>query len=593
MKRNPSRPGPIGTSCLTCKHRRKRCDQTRPFCVRCTTGGFDCLGYGHLERQFLSPNTQEFDRHVNEAEGARGSPPLDLSTGRLNTGLSPHGFSMIPPATVIDGYSDISSLSYFNESGPKVHSQEIATSPDAFVTPVQSPHSSCAGSSPRNCPSENSGAGALVSQYQTHGNILRNGLITTASARRPPTAPFWLPAHPRILSLTPDDTGQMTDFILLQYERITKLGYFRPLSRQVAHIRKTLIHRIRTSPTMRLLMFLGCKVFESHLDGTAEEKFPLYASWLNRLDRQLLSTPAWTLSPAEYQTHLAGTLGVIALKFRLSNSTNVYQLLKDSAPAFLQIALMETTWQWTPLNPTSVSLAHLLASPRYELAHFALIDSLCSMAYVLPHVVDYDTSVPPFGEDVHPIEWVHGCPTEFQLILVDINNYSHQRREGHKLDWQLTEKRLKSWNSAVKISEEGESLKTVARLAVQESWRHTLLIYLYMAVYGVASDDARVQASVRQIFQLTSTANPAKTSVINIHLLVQFLFAGACARSEKQRAVARRRLGEVSQEGLWVIRGSDFVSLLDHLWHGAAAGGRPIRWSDYAFSRQVALPIPI
>ncbi|KAG8735956.1 hypothetical protein FRC10_009960, partial [Ceratobasidium sp. 414] len=68
--------------------------------------------------------------------------------------------------------------------------------------------------------------------------------------------------------------------------------------------------------------------------------------------------------------------------------------------------------------------------------------------------------------------------------------------------------------------------------------------------------------------------------------------AGACARSEKQRAVARRRLGEISQDTPWMIRGSDFVPVLDHLWHGAAANGQPIHWGDYASSRRAALPVP-
>ncbi|KAG9092961.1 hypothetical protein FS749_015296 [Ceratobasidium sp. UAMH 11750] len=540
------------------------------------------------------PTIREIDRRINEVDGARDPPPLDLSTRQFNSRLFPHELSTMPPATVIDGYSDLSPSSYSDEAGSEDRNQEIATSSDTFVTPFQSPHSSCAQLSPRTCSSENSGACALASpQYQAHDNSLHDALVATISAWRPPSAPVLLPARLRILSLTPDDTGQMIDFILSQYDQIIKLAYFRPLSQQVAHIRKSLTQRIQASRTTRLLMFLGCKVFESLLEGTTAEKFPLYASWLNRFDQQLLSIPGWTLSPAEYQSHLVGTLEVAFLKFRLSNNTNVYRLLRESAPAFLQIALAETTWRWTSLNPTSVSLAHLLASSRYELSHFALLDSLCSMVYVLPHVIDYDTSVPPFGEDVNHVEWVHGCPAEFQLILVDINNYSHQRREGHDLDWQLTEQRLKSWKPEVQTSEEGESLRAVARLAVQESWRHTLLIYLYMAVCGVTNDDDRVQASVRQIFQLTSTVNPPKTSVINIHLLVQFLFAGICARSEKQRAIARRRLGEVFHERLWVIRGSDFVPVLDHLWHGAAANGRPIRWSDYAFSRQVILPIPI
>ncbi|KAH7338127.1 hypothetical protein B0J17DRAFT_411633 [Rhizoctonia solani] len=48
-----NRPGPKGTSCLTCKQRHKKCDQRVPTCERCEKGGFDCLGYEHnSEKRF-------------------------------------------------------------------------------------------------------------------------------------------------------------------------------------------------------------------------------------------------------------------------------------------------------------------------------------------------------------------------------------------------------------------------------------------------------------------------------------------------------------------------------------------------------------
>lgn len=39
------------------------------------------------------------------------------------------------------------------------------------------------------------------------------------------------------------------------------------------------------------------------------------------------------------------------------------------------------------------------------------------------------------------------------------------------------------------------------------------------------------------------------------------------------------------------MRGVDFVPVLDHLWHGAAVNGRPIKWSDYMRSREIMLPV--
>ncbi|KAH7322300.1 hypothetical protein B0J17DRAFT_683565 [Rhizoctonia solani] len=35
--------------CFTCKRRKKKCDEQRPYCRRCIQGDFDCLGYGFPE----------------------------------------------------------------------------------------------------------------------------------------------------------------------------------------------------------------------------------------------------------------------------------------------------------------------------------------------------------------------------------------------------------------------------------------------------------------------------------------------------------------------------------------------------------------
>ncbi|CEL53620.1 hypothetical protein RSOLAG1IB_06475 [Rhizoctonia solani AG-1 IB] len=45
-----SRPGPLGSSCLTCKRRHKKCDLRQPVCKRCEVGRFKCEGYGHNKR---------------------------------------------------------------------------------------------------------------------------------------------------------------------------------------------------------------------------------------------------------------------------------------------------------------------------------------------------------------------------------------------------------------------------------------------------------------------------------------------------------------------------------------------------------------
>jgi hypothetical protein len=164
-----------------------------------------------------------------------------------------------------------------------------------------------------------------------------------------------------------------------------------------------------------------------------------------------------------------------------ADGINTYQLLRSAAPAFLETVFADSTLWPNPHNFTSVSLAHVLASNYYELGRFVFLDSLYSMAYALPQVIEYDTSIPPFKSDVQPIEWVHGCPVEFQIALVDINARSNaQNRFGPEADWRPIEHRIKSWQPIARTTSDDESWKSVALLAVQESWRHTLLIYLYM-----------------------------------------------------------------------------------------------------------------
>lgn len=45
------------------------------------------------------------------------------------------------------------------------------------------------------------------------------------------------------------------------------------------------------------------------------------------------------------------------------------------------------------------------------------------------------------------------------------------------------------------------------------------------------------------------------------------------------------------KQNVWVLRGADFALVLDHLWRGAGADGRPTTWDDYVNSRWAALPL--
>lgn len=63
-------------------------------------------------------------------------------------------------------------------------------------------------------------------------------------------------------------------------------------------------------------------------------------------------------------------------------------------------------------------------------------------------------------------------------MLAKINAF---RDQSFVDDWQQIERRLMSWQARLSYQlQVPESWKSVAWLAVQESWRQTLLIYLYL-----------------------------------------------------------------------------------------------------------------
>ncbi|KAG8744453.1 hypothetical protein FRC10_010123 [Ceratobasidium sp. 414] len=342
---------------------------------------------------------------------------------------------------------------------------------------------------------------------------------------------------------------------MLQYERLLDLSFLTPAVKQYSLLREALAWYLQYSDENRWANLLGCKIFECIVDGTSRQKLGLYVCQLQGLDQRLRSTPDLHFTPSESYNLLAATLQVSFLKIMFVNGTSTYQILHQTAPIFLQLVFANPSLWLDPTDLTSLSLAHVLASAHYELGRFVLVDALYSMTYGLPQVIEYDTSAPPFMSDVQPVEWVYGCPVVLKMALVDINKRCNARnRVRPEPDWRPIEYRIKSWVPAVYAAPSDETWKSIARLAVHESWRHTLLIYLYMGVCGVKSDDYRVQASVRQVFQLTNSIKGFERPLVDIHFLAQYLIA---------RVLAARRIATWLEKDLQLLLTTGSGSFVD------------------------------
>ncbi|KAF8594954.1 hypothetical protein BDV93DRAFT_122801 [Ceratobasidium sp. AG-I] len=305
----------------------------------------------------------------------------------------------------------------------------------------------------------------------------------------------------------------------------------------------------------------------------------------------------------------------------ISSNAAGYALFKHTVPYLLQMASTMPNL-WAPNSAIYISRA--LNCEQFEVRAFILVDTVAALAFGVPPLLVYDTTVMSRVVDEDEkreerkrlLEWVYGCPAEIVLIMAKVNAWRTSRMiEASAVasasgssgldtlgsafsggigpttpdpeEWRAIERLLNCWTPVVEQFDGASSY--VPRLAVQESWRQGVFIYLYMGMCGVSSDDARVRSCVKQVVQLASTVKEG--TLLEPHLFIPCLLAAAAARHESHRALLRTKLGAARNENIWLLRGIDFVPVMDKLWHGAGAGGAPVRWDDYVQAREAVFPI--
>ncbi|KAL3463156.1 fungal-specific transcription factor domain-containing protein [Aspergillus heterothallicus] len=90
------------SGCLTCKRRRKRCDEAKPSCQSCMRLGLACEGYGSMWATPLGPGAHVFQQieHPKQRKSSRSPTPSVSTTARSPGQASPGRFSIESPATV-------------------------------------------------------------------------------------------------------------------------------------------------------------------------------------------------------------------------------------------------------------------------------------------------------------------------------------------------------------------------------------------------------------------------------------------------------------------------------------------------------------
>ncbi|QRW25915.1 Fungal specific transcription factor domain [Rhizoctonia solani] len=292
-------------------------------------------------------------------------------------------------------------------------------------------------------------------------------------------------------------------------------------------------------------------------------------------------------SLSDLADRLMAQLELTYLGFIAAGSTLGYQLLQKALPGFLRLVAADPNLvAEQPDGGLLVSFPRAFGTSLQEIKRFIIYDMATGFLLGVPPLLEYDYygKCDPVS---HGSEWIHGVPVPLVEIISQINSW----RAGFKVpldDWQILESRVMVWEVQPLPIEDGDSRMNVARLAIQEGWRHVVLIYIYMGICGVSSHDSRVQASIAQIIQLEGIVAGLP---ISIHMLMHYVVAGMGARYEQQRSIIRQKLVSFKGKGAWLFQGPEFTQILDHLWHGAGAGGAPVMWDDYVQSRCTVIHI--
>ncbi|KAF8603794.1 hypothetical protein BDV93DRAFT_606492 [Ceratobasidium sp. AG-I] len=492
------------SGCLTCRQRRKKCDETKPFCVRCTKGDYKCLGYSQLPRASSSKS-----KHTEvEREAAASELLSNIVYVPVNESL----------------YNTYSSLDEWT-----------------------------------------------ITNKQRLGNAL-----TSRQADKPPNF------VPRGVLFDPAAFSHMIPLILSQYQRFQRRIFrYRPTE-------EGLTQRVIGSNITRWTMYIQAKVAQAFSDGGIWEH---YLGWVDRFHGELIQSPASSeLTVNELRARLSGLHDLCTCAYMIADTRKGYPLFKKCIPLLLQlVAKYPGLWS----SNSSISIARALHAQGYEIKCFVFFDTMSALALGTPPFLHYDAAFPAHTSGTSFMEQIYGCPAYLVVLLAYINAWRASEWLGQaRLEygaWREAEQMLREWSPH--IEDEDESSNFVQRFAVQECWRHAVFIYLYMGRCDVDSADPRVQASVRQVVQLASTVEPG--GQFELHLSMPCLVAGVAAQQEMHRATLLKKIRGSDKVNVWVVRGADFVSVLDHLWRGVGADGRPTTWGDYVNSRCIALPLDV
>ncbi|CAE6530518.1 unnamed protein product [Rhizoctonia solani] len=555
--KHKSAPGPRAESCLTCRQRKKKCDKGRPSCQRClkSKGRFICLGYD-----------SETSEPEIELEKPRRAPPR---TARIM--IFPSLRMGVEFGDAVPGSSV--RTAYFGTPVSAAEINDYLTPSDLLVVPGSPKDSSLIPAVP-------------IQRYDQEA-----GREYITPSGKPYNVVAWSPpaSIPRGVNANKKMRESYVFFILEGYQN-HRLGMF---FRCAISLQGIIMAQMKRPLTLGFT-YLAAKIFETFSGNPEKVAIKSCSHWVTRYASRIMSSDE-SLNPYPSTQEIGDKLtGLIELSIAQSivfGTAAGYSSFRLALPTFLRLVSYDPTLlvEQGRNGLLCISLPAVLISHQGELGRFVFQDIMCSLVLGLPTLAEYDSTGFPIvpGSDLAPdkVHGVHGVPMEMIVNISEVHNWRAQRKVA---DWSELEMRAWTWTWSQRDIQSEESAVMVHRVAIQEAWRHATLIYMYMGMCGVTSDDRRVQASVNQIVKLMGVVG---NTLMDVHFSALTIVAGIAAQNELQRALILQKLRSFTGVRSWKFRGRDFAHILEHLWRDSAVNCAAVRWDDYVQARCKVLPI--
>ncbi|CAE6467187.1 unnamed protein product [Rhizoctonia solani] len=592
------------TGCFTCKSKHKKCDETKPQCLRCQKAHIECLGYTYIQDP-NKPNGKPRTLPGPRIAGRSRAPTLQTTLDLLaNTGASVGG-------RIGKLAEDIHTL---NRSAPSSANGSIThltadyhTSHGLVVNTISSlPVQTFSETSITT--SMTSGQASLLTALFSLEQPPDMGLPLARPGANPRVPLVWAPHHIEEHENNPEAVGDIRPELVLDKTAISNALPF------VLQGYAALIGRIALEP-QKLMSSARDFVFRHFEDGEqsrwivgllanvgsgiatvrvmeGKQEPELLISALSSAVRRRLATVKSSIKSTrlEQAKALDSALKVVVLHVYANSPAEAITLRREAAPIFRQIC---------PEPPgASINLPSLLQHPLGSLPQYAYMGIICSILSDMPALFQYE--VPISGNQLsnpYPslfgiqkdglIQWVYGIPNQVLLLFAKMKEIRQDGLIPNEETVDLLEQGIREIPPFSGSS--SDRFLAVMRSVVQECWRQAAFIYLYMGVCGDPSDTPRVVEAFKRFMKLLNGTRPGRLP--DDFLASPLMIVTLAAQRGRDRDVIRQRAARLNRCGQTFSTNDGVSRMVEDYWARADAEGRPIMWSDLAVSRRQVLGI--